>query len=94
MASRVKVLLASSPQLQYISTARGTHTQPHFGSSAVCFLVSAASAAAPTLILASAKTGDVTVMSKVAGLPCAQSITSTSAGRVRSSPGVRATSSF
>eukprot|EP00731_Ephydatia_muelleri_P005962 Em0003g210a len=66
VASRVKVLLASSPQL-------------HFSSS--------------THVLASAKIagvrGDVTVMSKAAGLPCAQSLTSTSAGLVRSSPGVR-----
>ena len=55
-ASRVKVLLASSPQLQYDST--GTHTQPstaHFRSLDVCFLLSAASAAAPTLLHASAK---------------------------------------
>ena len=48
------------------------HTQSssaHFGSLAVCFLLSAA--AAPTLILAPAKIagvrGDVTVMSKAAG---------------------------
>ena len=35
VASRVKVLLASSPQLQYVSTARGTHLQSssaHLGS--------------------------------------------------------------
>eukprot|EP00731_Ephydatia_muelleri_P021270 Em0013g997a len=56
--------------------------------------VSGASAAAPTHLLASAKIagvrGDVTVMSRAAGLPCrAQSLTSASAGRVRSSPGVR-----
>ena len=62
VASRVKVLLASSPQLQYVSTARGTHFQPssaHLGSLAVCFLFSAASAAAPTLLLASAKIAGV-----------------------------------
>ena len=50
--SRAKVLLASSPQLQYNSTARGTHTQPssaHVGSLAVCLLLSAASTAALNL---------------------------------------------
>eukprot|EP00731_Ephydatia_muelleri_P025879 Em0017g962a len=57
------------------------------------------SAASPTLLLASAKIagvrGDVTVKSKAAGLPCAQSLTSTSAGRVRAIQSwSEATSSF
>ena len=44
VASRAKVSFASSCQLQYVSTARGTHLQPssaHLGSLAVCFLFSA-----------------------------------------------------
>jgi len=56
--------------------ASGTHFHPsseHFTSLALCFRCSAAKAADPAVTLASVKvlglSGDVTVMSKAAGLP-------------------------
>ena len=55
-ASWLMVLLASSPQLPYVTTASGIQTQPNsspFGSLAVCFLASAAKAAAHSVVPAS-----------------------------------------
>ena len=43
VAIRIKVVCASLPQLPYVSTARGTHTQPsswHLGSLAMCLCCS------------------------------------------------------
>ena len=67
------------PQLPKVSTARGMQAQPsswHLASFAVCFLHSAAYAAAPAVELASLKVagvrGDVTVMSRAAGDPLSQ----------------------
>ena len=62
-------------QLLYVSTAIGTQTQPNsspFGSLAVCFLASAANAAAPSVVPASdmmLDVRDVTVKSSAAGFP-------------------------
>ena len=89
VARRVKVVCASLPQLSYLLTARGTHTQPspwHLGSLAVCLCCSLAAAAAPAVIPASFSTagvsGEATVTSYAAGLPLSKSATKTSAGRV------------
>ena len=59
---RIKMVCASLPQLPYISTARGTHTQPsswHLGSLAMCLHCSLAAAAAPTIIPALFSTAGV-----------------------------------
>ena len=75
MAKREKTPCASLPQLPNVSTATGMHDHPsawHLASLAACFLVSAAKAAAPSLMLASFRVtgvrGEVTVTSKAAGL--------------------------
>ena len=93
MASRVarwvKVVCVSLSQLLYVSTTRGTHTQPsswHLGSLAMCLRCSLAAAAAP-VIPASFSMAGVSVEAKVmsshaAGLPLSQSATKTSAGQV------------
>ena len=89
VARRVKVVCASLPQLPYVLTVRGTHTQPsswHLGSLAMCLHCSLAAAAAPAVIPASFSiagvSGEATVTSHTAGLPLSQSTTKTSAGRV------------
>ena len=51
-ARQGKVARASLPQLLYVSTASATQTHPsseHLGSLALCFRISASSAAAPGL---------------------------------------------
>ena len=70
---------ASFPQCPKVSTASGMHTHPssgHLVSLVECFLHSAAWAAAPEEVLASHKVagvrGEVTVISKAAGLPLSQ----------------------
>ena len=87
VARRVTVVCATLPQLPYVSTARGTHTQPsswHLGSLAMCLRCLLAAAAAPAVIPASFSTagvsGEATVTSHAASLPHFD--TKTSAGRV------------
>ena len=87
VARRIKVVCASLPQLPYVSTARGTHTQPsswHLGSLVMCLRCSLAAAAAPTVIPASFSTAEVSGEATVTShaVPLSQSATKTSAGRV------------
>ena len=81
--------MASGPHAPYVSVTRGTQNQPrspHLSSSAECFLTSPAWAAAPAQPPASDKvsvlSGEVTQMSKAAGLPLDQFWIRTSAGLV------------
>ena len=77
------------PQPPYDSTARGTQDHPNstdFWSAAVCFITSAAlAAAAPAVLPAAFKmfalSGETTFRSRVTGLPWSQSKTRMSAGR-------------